>query len=146
MPTPDPQQVVQAWSVHSAAEVQQAWKASPAAHLQLVLCDDRYHALPASVWLALAQATHTDQLKYVRSFFDCNSIADALKGLVKARWAVNGIGLVVDTSGKHAFNAVLVAGDAAAGLTLAFVEPQRDAFVQPQSKPCYDLKQGFAIF
>ena len=137
-------QVVQAWSVHSAADVQKAWAASPAAHLQLLLFDDRYHALPRELWRELCQATHTDDLKYVRSFFDCNSFADSLTGLIKAKWAVNGIGFVADTSGKHAFNAVLVADSA--GLEIAFVEPQRDDWIKPQSKPCYDLKMGVALF
>ena len=144
MTTTTPEQVVQAWTVHTAAEVQKAWKASPAAHMQLLLFDDRYHSLPRELWHEICQETHTNALKYVRSFFDCNSFADSLKGLVKARWAVNGIGFVADTSGHHAFNAVLISGDD--GLEVAFVEPQRDDWIVPQSQPCYDLKRGIALF
>lgn len=143
--TTTPAQVAAAWSVHPAADLHAAWHASAAAHLQLVLFDDQYHALPRDVWAAICQESHTRDLAYVRSTFDCNSFADALKGVVKARWAINGIAFVADISGKHAFNAVLVAAGSGR-LELAFVEPQRDAFIVPQSKPCYDLTQGLAIF
>ena len=144
MTTTTPQQVVKAWTVHDGADVQKAWKAGAGSHLRLTLFDDRYHALPRELWHELCQETHTNELKYVRSFFDCNSFADSLKGLIKARWAVNGIGFVADLSGQHAFNAVLIAGDN--GLEIGFVEPQRDDWIVPQSKPCYDLKQGFVLF
>lgn len=144
-PTPD--QVVHSWVVCEAALVRKAWKAGPGSHLQLHLFDDRYHALPQELWEQVVAASHTNDLKYVRSFFDCNSFADALKGVVKARYAVNGVGFVADTSGKHAFNAVIIAPAAGATQpTFAFVEPQRDSIIEPQSKPCYDLKQGFVIF
>ena len=144
MTTTTPEQVVQAWTVYSAAQVEAAWRAGPAAGLRLLLFDDRYHALPRDLWLELCEEAHTDHLKYVRSFFDCNSFADALKGLIKAKWAVNGIGFVADTSGKHSFNVVLIAGDK--GVEFGFIEPQRDTWIKPGSKPCYDLKQGYAFF
>ena len=135
-------------TVFSDTELREAWANSLGKHLQLLLFDDQYHAVPEALWLQLIQATHTRDLTYIHSFFDCNSFADCLKGLVKAHYGVNGIGFVADFSGKHAFNVVLVASDDPKQPTASFrfVEPQRDGWIKPQSKPCYDLAQGMVIF
>lgn len=134
----------------SGAQVQAAWEASRGSHLSLTLFDPTYNAVPEQLWLRLCQFSHTNRLTYVRGVFDCNSFADALKGVVKADFGLNGIGFVADISGKHAYNAVICSGTDANGKpapSIAFVEPQRDALAQLDSGfSGYQLKSGIALF
>ena len=136
--------VADAVTVHKASDVQDAWKEGPGKLLQILTFDDYYHCLPKDLWIEICQFTHTDRMRYIRDFFDCNNFADTLRGLVKAEFRLNGIGLVVNVGGKHAYNAVAAFDNGKLGIQ--FIEPQRDGIIVPGSSAPYKMLSGFTIF
>ena len=129
----------------SPADVSAAWAASPASRLQLVCLDgQRYYGLPLDTWRLVIQYTGVESGRYRPERYDCDDFACALKAAVGRKLAVNGVGLVVDSSGQHAYNALLVVEeDGAAGI--AFLEPQNDRLVASHTGQ-YAARQGFSIW
>ena len=128
------------WQVYDAPTVRSAWQAiTDYAHIQLLCVDDEYRALKLEDWIKVMKNTDTSSFQYTPHFFDCNSFACAYKAEV-SRLLVNGCGLVLDFSARHAFNLALIAGKKKP--EFKFIEPQQsgDAWINPNSRPCYNLK------
>ena len=91
--------------------------------------------------------------KYVPEFFDCDSYAAALMGMVAFNFEVNGIARVLDTSGEHSYNAVLICTPSGEKCIWGRVEPQADAFLKDLPRTVhvtgpdshYPATQGFAV-
>ena len=107
---------------------------SPFHDMAPIYTDSKYLALTADEWNDVLEATNTRQTKYIPEVHDCDDFAFLAKGAVSAIASVNGIFVVLDFKGRHAYNAVLVVDDDGA-VSLQVVEPQRDSFVP-------HLKQG----
>ena len=113
--------------IFSAQEVAEAWQLSMGKRLSAEFVDRQYTAVPYHVWEQILQDSNVSNRKYVSERSDCDDFAYALRGTVPLNLNVNGIGVVLDISGRHAYNAVLsMSGEA---LYIAFVEPQTDQFV-----------------
>ena len=119
----------------TAQAVSDALRASPLARLSLSFLDRTYTALPMEVWAEILEWSDVDRVGYVSESRDCDNFAVALAGQVGLRFGVNGCGIVVDYSGKHAYNMLLVStpdadGDGSPDLAIALVEPQTDRLPQ----------------
>ena len=131
---------------YSAQEVSSAWqKNTELSHLSLMLDDSKYYGLPLKVWQDIMKQSDTRQMKYIPEFRDCDDFAFAFKGeLVK--WAINGVGLVFNIGGKHAFNVAIISNDGGELPTFKFIEPQNDEWIITESRPLYNLQgSGFVI-
>ena len=94
----------------SSDEVLAAIGRSSARRLQLICLDRHYFALPTGLWNTVLRYTGVDQGQYRAERYDCDDFATAFKAAVSRKLAVNGVGLVVDISGAHAYNALLGLG------------------------------------
>lgn len=115
------QLVVPAQAVHKAAVE------AGLGRLNHQFLDPNYVALPLGVWEDFLMWSWLNDVKYIESHFDCENSAMALCAEVGRRLRVNAVGLVMDISGRHAYNALLVKdGD---GVRVQVCEPQTDALV-----------------
>ena len=149
--------------LYSAAEVEAAFKNGAGKHLTFVPLDTKYWAQTPAVWKRILQYSSIDTKEYKAERYDCDDFAFAFKGSIGARLSVNSIGMVVDYSGGHAYNAILVAyppnPDSAAmadgadplksDLRVVFIEPQNDSVVakgqEMSDQEIYKMTQGFVI-
>lgn len=129
----------------SAQQVADAYRLSMLRNLQLQLFDSRYLALPAEVWQTVLDYTQIDKKPYKSEHYDCDNFAMALCGQVPTFFDVNGVGLVADFSGGHAYNALIVYEGVS--LEIVAVEPQSDQWgVVKQGGRMYAAMTGYTIF
>lgn len=89
-----------------------------------------YRLVPVSVWRTILAWSDIDRYDYESSLRDCDDFAKGLWAQCPIRLLVNGIGLVLDWSGGHAYNILPTFKSETPGdLILAFVEPQTDRWV-----------------
>lgn len=113
--------------------------------MQPLCLDSTYRALPEPVWREFLQHSDVNEKRYQAEFFDCDDFAGCLKYRASRDLAVNGIGLVLDFSGGHAYCALLVVTKTGK-LTIRMVEPQSDRFIVPKSRKMYRLDGGVIVF
>ena len=124
---------------------------NPAHKLKLRMLDSEYLALSESDWAKLALETRTAQHDWKPETRDCDDFAFAFRGLAPLNYAINGVGMVIDISGKHAYNVVVVYvenDDGTAEFDIKVIEPQDDMFVlhKDLGKPPYTMESGEATF
>lgn len=113
-------------------------------HIQLLLIDSKYHALSTDNWQKVLNTSNTKAEKYLTNYYDCNHFAFLFKAEV-GLLLVNSVGLVLNFSGHHAFNSVLIC-DTPGQYEFKFIEPQADRFIQLKDNPIYGLQgQGLII-
>ena len=96
---------------YSRDEVAEAFADSPLSELDIYLLDTYYRALPKRVWDMMLSWSQVDKLRYSRNVRDCDDFASIFRAEVLKNLYVNGIALVIDYSGRHAYNCVLVVSD-----------------------------------
>ena len=116
--------------------------------LSFQFLDAKFTALPLSVWNKILLFSQVDKVDYIATTRDCDNFAIALAGECSLVFGVNGVGIVVDIAGKHAYNVLLVEGSE--GLETVLVEPQTDGFCQIgdnlSNQEAYTGKKGYVIF
>ena len=137
--------------VFTTEQVSEAWANSELSHIQLISTNKNFRALPTKTWDALL-AMHLTIHKYETDFFDCDAYSIVFCGFMAWYFDVNGVARVMDNSGAHSYNAVLVSDD---GKTCTWrkVEPQSDTFVgDPPAgitvtapSGAYAAQSGFAV-
>jgi len=70
--------------------------------------DSTYYLPTAQQMTAIIAFDWTDHLKYVANRFDCEDFAFLFKARVSERWQLNNVGLVIDWSGQHGYNVILL--------------------------------------
>lgn len=105
------------------------WKAvrKSASKLPISALDQKYWAVPTPVWKMILKETKINEYEYQSERADCDDFSKALAGICALRYGVNGIGVVVDISAGHAYNAILCNDDGK--LHVKWVEPQTDEIV-----------------
>ena len=143
---PDPQP-----RVYGGDLVQAALEAAVAHRgVHIYRLDTRYWALTQAGWDRVIADHGRDRTSYTPERYDCDDYAFAYKGSMGDEYRLNGVGLVIDWSGKHAYNCLVVAPDDPGGLPeVHFLEPQTDGWVRvgpdhPQAV-CYTLASGIII-
>ena len=114
-----------------------------AASMGDVLLDGKYFALTRKEWTAVIAAVGPDGNAYTPERYDCDSFSRYFWAEVNHRFEVNGLFVVVDYSGTHSYNALLV-HDGKGSLSVLLFEPQNGQF-PTRGKAPYDLKSGFFI-
>ena len=122
-------------------------KASKWKDFQPIYTDSSYVGLNRTEWNKVLAETNTRTLKYVPTVHDCDDFAFLARGVVPAVADVNGIAVVLDFSGKHAYNLVLVC-EADGTRSVEAVEPQQDRFVRfsDVGREPYSAVNGMALW
>ena len=126
-----------------AGEIVAAHERGPLQQLQLVPLDARVRCIPFPLLRNVLERNQVDGLRYVGEFFDCDDFARLLAAQFAARWHVNSVGVVVDASGRHAYNvAFCVDGN---DIIPSILEPQADRTVTIGESPHYVARAGFVV-
>ena len=118
--------------------------------IQLQFLDGEFTALPFETWEKIIYFTSVDKAKYLTSKRDCDNFAIAFSGQCSLKFGINGVGIVVDISGKHAYNCILVKDNVDRELYVKIVEPQTDGFVKLgdnlSRQEAYVADKGWILF
>ena len=123
----------------SAQELAGMFAASPLRNLQLVLLDSRYIITDTHATGLVIAYNGVDLKDYESESYDCDNFALSLAGSVPVKWDINNIGIVIDSSARHAYNCVPTTDNG-----LIVVEPQNDTLFLDHSP--YEAKAGFVLF
>ena len=123
-------------------EVKAALRQSHLSKLGGLPLDETYWGVSLETWELILAYNGTDKKRYVKDTFDCDNFAILFAGSVADRFSINGAGIVIDFSGRHAYSALLVATEN--GLAFATIEPQNDRFVL-KTEGMYDAEFGFIM-
>ena len=115
--------------VFTNAQIRTAWSQSDLSHLQLISTNKNYRALPRKMWESIL-ALHLTLHPYETDFFDCDVFSAVFAGFIPWNFDVNGVVRILDISGKHSYNAVLVVSDDKKTCSWIRVEPQKDIFIE----------------
>ena len=133
----------------SPQAVFEALRTAGLGQLQPYLLDSEFTALPMEVWQEVLDWSDVDRVQYVAQTRDCDNFAIALAGQIGLRLKVNGCGVVVDYSGRHAYSVLLVAAPDGS-VSAALLEPQSDRIVMVGDKmsghEAYAANQGWILF
>ncbi|RKU10818.1 hypothetical protein C6503_19220 [Candidatus Poribacteria bacterium] len=125
----------------TAQEVVDALNASLLSDLQDVPLDGRYWGASEAAWRGMLAYTGVDRKRYIKDRFDCDNFAVLFAGRVADKFGINGVGIVIDYSGGHAYCAILIV-DENGNLSIGIIEPQNDQFVL-KTEGMYSAKFGF---
>ena len=120
----------------------------PGSGVVVYALDSKYWVVGEDAAMDAVRSCHTDALKYVADRFDCDKFARTLYADLPLKFQLNSVGFVLDWSGRHSYNLLVVdeKPDADAPvLGVRWVEPQSDAEIKLHSKPYYDLGSGIVI-
>ena len=97
-------------------------------------------------WQTALQYVGTNRLKYIAGQWVCREYS-ALFGVIAAGvLGIDAVGRVVDFSGKHSYNAIVVP-DKTGGFRVMIIEPQTDRVVEGlDPKHHYVGKSGFVTW
>lgn len=126
----------------SADEALDCFRRSDINHLWWNPLDSQYIALPRDTWRMFLDYSGVDRIHYKSETLDCDDFAVILAGECKRKLQVNGIGIVADFSGGHAYNCLLEYENG--NLNLIKIEPQSDQLVVGH-EGMYAGEQGFVF-
>ena len=89
--------------------------------MEILSLDSKYFLCDETDMKAIIKWDWTDNKKYVKEKYDCDNFAFSFKAMVDKRFGLNGVGLVIDYSGGHAYN-IIVFQDG----SVKIFEPQTD--------------------
>ena len=110
---------------------------------QLYPLDTHYWVASEADTLQAIRECHVDAMKYVSDIADCDKHSRLLYALLPDKFQLNSIGLVVDFSGKHSYNLIVVQGEKE--LEVRWIEPQTSREIKLHSKACYSLTSGLVL-
>ena len=89
--------------------------------MEILALDSKFWTCNEADWKKIIDYDWTDEKKYVTEQYDCDNFAFNFKARVARKFGVNSVGLVVDYSGKHAYNLIVFSDG-----TWKIFEPQSD--------------------
>ena len=110
------------------------------AEVRLLPLDANYFVASEADTMQAVKDSHTDAMRYVSDIADCDKHSRLLYAMLPYKFGLNSVCMVIDWSGKHSYNAIVV--DNAGTLEVRWVEPQSDSEIKLHSQPCYALKSG----
>ena len=112
--------------------------------------DPTFIAIPQDLWQDYLDWSMVKNLSYITHRWDCDGFAMGLCAEVGRRLRINAAGLVIDVSGKHAYNALLVRVPDTDTIKVVCVEPQQGRFVkigeQHSESECYLATEGLVLW
>ena len=117
---------------YPASKVKEEIGKSPLSHLWLSMMDSNIYCLPKDKIDQMLSEIGTNHLHYLSDRNDCDKFA--LKFASECVWTygTNGVGIIVDYAGAHAYNCLVIDGGKDKPPTIEIVEPQTDGLI---SKP-----------
>ena len=112
-------------------------------YLQIVPLDDVYYCVNEFTALEILKKSRIDKKRYANDRYDCDDYAFALKGEIGRRYSLNSVGLIIDYSGHHAYNCMIVSDFGKP--KVIYIEPQTDEVVIRQDGTPYEMEFGFVI-
>ena len=114
------------------------------------ILDKQKVSIPMSLLEAILDNTKVDERKYIAESGDCDDFAIALAGVTRNRFRYGGIGIVIDYSGRHAYNCAMVHDpNNPKQVELIFIEPQSDGLIKKgqamSSSESYKMERGFIL-
>ena len=112
-------------------------------NLHSYFLDKQYRIGDVDSVLSAIKYSQTKRFKYQKETFDCDDFATVFKSEL-VQLGTNAVGIVIDTSGKHAYSTVVYknADDEPA---ILIVEPQIDELVNI-GEGRYKAQEGYIIF
>ena len=89
--------------------------------MEIFALDNKYQVTTQKDMKKIIDWDWTDNKKYVAEKYDCDNFAFSFKAMVDKRFGLNGVGLVIDYSGGHAYNIVVFQDG-----SVKIFEPQSD--------------------
>lgn len=127
----------------SKDDLEAALQRSALSNLQYVPTDATYLGASRDAWELGLAYTGVDQKRYIVDAFDCDNFAVLFAGRIADKFGINGVGIVVDYSGGHAYCAILIVENGE--LALGIIEPQNDRFII-KTEGMYSARFGFILF
>ena len=104
---------------------------------------DKKYRIPDGEQISeILKYSQSKRLKYSKETFDCDDFATVLKSEV-VKLGTNAVGIVVDISGKHAYNILVY--NIHGTLSISAVEPQTDEIIKI-GEGLYKAEEGYIIF
>lgn len=116
------------------------------------LLDSEYRVIPLKQMMDVVQTCHVEAIRYQANYVDCDKHSRLLWSLIPVIFRINNIGMVLDYSGRHSYNVVVVDADDdkpegdGDGLKVVWLEPQTGSAIKIHSEPYYSLKRGLILF
>ena len=115
---------------YPASKVQEVFAKSSLKKMQLLCLDQTYYTVTKSQWDQVISAINSNHLAYEVDRFDCDKFATYFAVMCALDYGINAAGMVLDYTGQHAYNALLVAPDKTGDdPTFMVLEPQTDTYV-----------------
>ena len=114
--------------------------------IQPILLDRKYKVPTYEVWVNILDRNRVDRRFYKPEHFDCDDFAKIIYAYSSKEFELNSCGLVLDWSGRHAYNVFLFI-NLENKLDFSFFEPQDDCFLKENYlfTGQYALKDGMII-
>jgi len=109
------------------------------ATMEIKALDSKFWTCNEADWKKIIDFDWTDEKRFVADQYDCDNFAFNFKARVARKFGVNSVGLVVDYSGKHAYNLIVFSDG-----TWKIFEPQSDRWPNPGSG-LYKFEEGFIL-
>ena len=109
------------------------------ATMEIKALDSKFWTCNEADWKKIIDFDWTDEKRFVADQYDCDNFAFNFKARVARKFGVNSVGLVVDYSGKHAYNLIVFSDG-----TWKIFEPQSDRWPNPGSG-LYKFENGFIL-
>ena len=131
-------------------QIEAAVRASGGRNFQIMRLDRSFWTCTLEDWKEIIEQTEVDEVRYVAERTDCDDFAVALKGLVALKYGINAIGMVVDITGKHAYN-IIVVSNADGTFSAHALEPQTDQIDTDSTRVqfgqgAYKAEAGYVVF
>ena len=131
-------------------QIVEAIQNSGARRFQVQMLDRQFWTCSLEDWKEILEQTEVDDVRYISERRDCDDFAVALKGIVALKYGINAIAMVVDFTGKHAYNLIVVANPDGT-FTAHALEPQTDQIDTDSrrvqfGKGAYKAEKGYVVF
>lgn len=123
-------QIYNAAVSYPVSKVKEVFSQSGMHQMQLLCLDQTYYTVTKSQWDTVISSIGSNHLAYETDRFDCDKFATYFTAMCALDYGINSAGMVLDYTGSHAYNAILVAPDTTGDdPTFMVLEPQTDQYV-----------------
>ena len=127
----------------SVAEIQQAHKAGPVAHMQLICEDTTFKVTSKEALIGLLPHIGTRSLRYLAPSWVCRNYASLFCCVCCAAVPISGVAKTLDYQGGHSYNEVWCFDGST--LVALIVEPQTDQLIPALDPAHHYTGDGLAI-
>ena len=109
-------------------------------NVKRILLDTKYYLCGRKELEDILSSGLIETIKYKSNIFDCDNFALLFSALVNLEIGINSVGIVIDYTGGHAYNLVILSDG-----KVVFIEPQNNQIVELKEEGLYQLKHGVII-